>query len=382
MSSKGSQHRQRCLKMLSFKVSQIADRVTEIEQTTLNFPSQLFLPSSRIQPLCAPDFEIDIHVHCICSLSNILSNLKATTSFTTLYLWMNLFRLLSVQSIRQLPPTTSDFYRLLWTFTGNTPALGFQWEFKGSPNSGYLLLVGWPASGSSQVAMKLCLTWSNQHFFRGGQKITSGTWSILRYWWFVSSFQRGQGSRLTGLGPFSFGIEIGNSGEVGSLSGQNYIGWTANILTRGWQSWPRDCSSLGRSPSPWAWGWRRWWRRGRWARPRGSPLEGLEASHWGRESSRGWNCHNAQKNSSRSRRCQGHGTSWTRRSMPWWRTFPPSEDKKVKSYKFTVFGKKYWDLYYIDKNIWNILHWQVHQSSCPNHPARCWWRIWHKKTFK
>ena len=113
MSSKGSQHRQRCLKMLSFKVSQIADRVTEIEQTTLNFPSQLFLPSSRIQPLCAPDYEIDIHVHCICSLSNILSNLKATTSFTTLYLWMNLFRLLSVQSIRQLPPTTSDFYRLL-----------------------------------------------------------------------------------------------------------------------------------------------------------------------------------------------------------------------------------------------------------------------------
>ena len=59
------------------------------------------------------DYEIDIHVHCICSLSNILSNLKATTSFTTLYLWMNLFRLLLVQSIRQLPPTTPDFYRLL-----------------------------------------------------------------------------------------------------------------------------------------------------------------------------------------------------------------------------------------------------------------------------
>ena len=214
---------------------------------------------------------------------------------------------------------------------------------------------------------------ANQHFFRGGQKITSGTWSILRYWWFVSSFQSGQGSRLTGLGPLSFGIEMGNSGEVGSLSSQNYIGWTANILTRGWQSWPKDCSSLGRSPSPWAWGWRRWWRRGRWARPRGSPLEGLEASHWGRESSRGWNCHNAQKNSSRSRRCQGHGTSWTRRSMPWWRTFPPSEDKKVKSYKFTVYEKilglcyiykKYLDyltltqifgLYYIDKKYWDYL---------------------------
>jgi len=42
-------------------------------------------------------------------------NLKGTTLFTTLYLWisvhwMNLFRLLSVQSIIQLLPlTTSDF---------------------------------------------------------------------------------------------------------------------------------------------------------------------------------------------------------------------------------------------------------------------------------
>ena len=49
-------------------------------------------------------------------------NLKGTTLFTTLYLWisvlwMNLFRLLSVQSIRLLLLTTSDFYRFLCIFT-------------------------------------------------------------------------------------------------------------------------------------------------------------------------------------------------------------------------------------------------------------------------
>ena len=59
-------------------------------------------------------------------------NLKATTLFTTLYLWisvhwMNLFRLLSVQSIRLLLLlTTSDFYRFLCIFTGNTLA-SIQW---------------------------------------------------------------------------------------------------------------------------------------------------------------------------------------------------------------------------------------------------------------
>ena len=48
--------------------------------------------------------------------------------------------------------------------------------------------------------------------------LTSGTWSILRYWWSVSSFHSGQGSRFMGLGfgP-SVGIEIGNSGAVGFL---------------------------------------------------------------------------------------------------------------------------------------------------------------------
>ena len=54
-------------------------------------------------------------------------NLKVTTLFTTLYLWisvhwMNLFRLLSVQSIRLLLLTTSDFYRFPCIFTGNTLA--------------------------------------------------------------------------------------------------------------------------------------------------------------------------------------------------------------------------------------------------------------------
>ena len=54
-------------------------------------------------------------------------NLKGTTLFTTLYLWisvhwMNLFRLLSVWSMRQLRLTTSDFFRFLCIFAGNTLA--------------------------------------------------------------------------------------------------------------------------------------------------------------------------------------------------------------------------------------------------------------------
>lgn len=65
-------------------------------------------------------------------------------------------------------------------------------------------------------------------FVGNNRQFTSGTWSILRYWWLVSSFHSGQGSRLTGLGPLSSGIEIGNSGEVGSLSRQNNIFWTAD----------------------------------------------------------------------------------------------------------------------------------------------------------
>ena len=58
--------------------------------------------------------------------------------------------------------------------------------------------------------------------------LTSGTWSILRYWWSVSSFQSGQGSRFMGLGfgP-SVGIEIGNSGAVGFLMEQEHCYWAS-----------------------------------------------------------------------------------------------------------------------------------------------------------
>ena len=128
--------------------------------------------------------------------------------------WMNLFWPLSVQSIRQLLLPTG--FLNIHSHLYSRMRVCYSWKVQ-IPR--WLACV-WVLPGRYEVVPHLFSFHANRDSQR---QITSGIWSILRYRWSASSFQSGQGSMLIGFGfgPTS-GIEIGNSGEVGSLMSQQY----------------------------------------------------------------------------------------------------------------------------------------------------------------